>query len=107
MVFDSVSDGVALSNDTVYSGHEYYHLGRIRTETADSVLETLSAVVSAVMVTKKITRNDLFDRYDVKLWSYNDNLALFTLTTLPSVAALACLFAAYRLVEVLRTALSL
>jgi hypothetical protein len=100
MVFDTVSDAVSISQP-VYSGHEYYHLGRIRTKTADALLETVASVVAAVMVTKKITRNELFDRYDVKLWSYDDNLFRFAL---PSIAAMACLFAAYRAVEILRSA---
>ncbi len=103
MVFDTVSDAVSI-NQTVYSGHEYYHLGRIRTKTADALLETVASLVAAVMVTKKITRNELFDRYDVKLWSYDDNLVRFALSTLPSIAAMACLFAAYRAVELLRSA---
>jgi hypothetical protein len=40
----------------------------------------------------------------VKLWSYDDNLVRFTLSTLPSLAAMACVFAAYRAVELLRSA---
>jgi len=102
MVFDTVSDAVSI-NETAYSGHEYYHLGRIRSKAADAVLESVASIVAAVMVTKKITRNELFDRYDVKLLSYDDNLVRFALSTLPSIAALACLFAAYRAVEFLRS----
>lgn len=92
---------------TRVSGHEYYHLGRVRTKAADTVLDALASVVASLMVTKRVSRDELFDRYDVKLWSYNDSLVRFTLATIPTVAAMAAIFAAYRGVESVRSALSL
>jgi hypothetical protein len=90
-----------------YAKLEYYNPGRTRSHTANAVLNLLCSAVFAVMLTRGVDREELFERYDVKLWSYNDHIAFFLLATLPSVIALALLFAAYRGAEAVRSAFSL
>lgn len=107
MYSQSAVHGTTYIGATRSVAHEYYHLGRVRTQSADAVLGFFASAVSSLMVTKRVSRDELFDRYDVKLWSYNDSLVRFTLATAPTVGALAAIFAAYRVVESVRSALSL
>jgi len=90
-----------------YATLEYYNPGRTRTKSATLALNLFSAVVSSVILTRGVDREELFERYDVKLWSYNDHVALFVIATIPSVAVLALLFAAFRGVQGIRSAFSL
>lgn len=90
-----------------YATLEYYNTARTRTRTATAVLNLFATVVSSVILTKGVDREELFERYDVKLWSFDDHVALFALATLPSVVLLAILYAAFRSVEGVRSALSL
>jgi len=94
-------------SDTRYATLEYYNPARDRTRTATFVLNLFAAAVSSVVLTKGVDREELFERYDVKLWSFNDHVALFALATAPSVAALAVLYAAFRGVQGIRSVLSL
>ena len=80
---------------------------RDRTPAATAVLNGFSSIVSKLMVTDGIDREDLFEKYDYKLFSYNDRLALFTLSTVPSVVVLAVIFVGFRGVQGIRRALSL
>jgi len=90
-----------------YATLEYYNPARTRTRTASFVLNLFATTVSSVVLTKGVDREELFERYDVKLWSFDDRVALFALATAPSVLALAVLYAAFRGVQGLRSALSL
>jgi hypothetical protein len=90
-----------------YASLEYYNPARSRTRTATFVLNLFAAVVSSVVLTKGVDREELFERYDVKLWSFDDRVALFALATAPSVAALAALYAAFRGVQFIRSTLAL
>jgi hypothetical protein len=90
-----------------YATLEYYNPARTRTKTATFVLNLFAAVVSSVVLTRGIDHDELFERYDVKLWSFDDRVALFTIATAPSVVALAVLYAAFRGVQGIRSALSL
>jgi hypothetical protein len=107
MHLESVSHGTTFSGETAGAAHEYYHLTRSRSGAAELVLSAMSSFVSSVMIVKGVRRDELFEKYDLKLWSYDDNLAWFTLSTLPSAAALTLLYAAYRIVQGLRGGLSL
>jgi len=89
-----------------YATLEYYNPARTRTRTATFVLNLFATAVSSVVLTRGVDREELFERYDVKLWSFNDHIALFTLAIAPSVAALAALYAAFRSVQGIRSALS-
>ena len=90
-----------------YATLEYYNVGRTRTRTATLVLNLFASVASSVALTRGVDRTDLFESYDIKLWSYNDHVALFALATAPSVAILTGIYVAFRGVEILRSALSL
>ncbi len=90
-----------------YATLEYYNPARARTRSATFVLNLFAATVSSIVLTRGVDRDELFERYDVKLWSFNDHVALFALATAPSVAALAVLYAAFRGVQGIRSALSL
>ncbi len=90
-----------------YTTLEYYNPARTRTRAATFVLNLFSAVVSSIVLTKGVDRDELFERYDIKLWSFDDRVVLFALATAPSVAVLASLYAAFRGVQGVRSALSL
>ena len=90
-----------------YATLEYYNVARPRTRPATFVLNLFAKSVASVALTKAIDRDELFERYDIKLWSFNDHVVLFALATIPSVAVLALLYAAFRSVEGLRSALAL
>jgi hypothetical protein len=84
-----------------------YHPSRKRSPIATAVIKAFCAVVCALMVTSGIDRNELFEKYDLKLWSYEDQLTLFTLATIPSVAALAAIYVSFRGIQGLRLAFHL
>ena len=90
-----------------YATLEYYNAARTRTKAATFTLNLLATVVSSVVLTKGVDREELFERYDIKLWSFNDKVALFAAATIPSVAILAGIYAAFRGVETIRAALAL
>ena len=90
-----------------YATLEYYNAARTRTRPATFLLNLFAATVASLALTKGVDREELFERYDVKLWSFNDHVALFALATVPSIIILAVLYAAFRSVEGIRTALSL
>lgn len=90
-----------------YATLEYYNVARTRTRSAAFVLNLFAKAVASMSLTKGIDRDELFERYDVKLWSFNDHVTLFAMATIPSVAVLAVLYAAFRSVEGIRSALSL
>ncbi len=90
-----------------YSTLEYYSAARSRTAAATFVLAMFAKAVSSVNLARGVDRDELFERYDVKLWSFNDNVALFALATAPSVAILAVLYASFRGVETIRSAFGL
>ena len=90
-----------------YATLEYYNPARSRSKSATLVLDVFATVVSSVILTKGVDRDELFERYDVKLWSFDDHVALFAIATIPSVVALAALYGSFRCVEALRSALSL
>lgn len=90
-----------------YATLEYYNAARTRSRSATFALNLFATVVSSVILTKGVDRDELFERYDIKLWSFNDHVALFAIATIPSVAILATLYAAFRSVEGIRSALSL
>ena len=106
MHLDSVSHGTTFAGESAHTAHEYYHIGRVRSQSAESVLLAVSAFVSSVMIARGIKRDELFEKYDLKLWSYDDNLAKFAISTLPSAAILGVLFVAYKAVKVLHKGLS-
>jgi hypothetical protein len=81
-----------------------YHPSRKRSPFATAVIKGFCAVVSSVMVTGNIDRNELFEKYDLKLWSYEDQLTLFTIATIPSVVALAAIYVAFRGIQGFRLA---
>jgi hypothetical protein len=107
MLKNSVADGTTFFADSTRTSHEYYSLGRTRTQTADTALSLLATAVSSVMVARGVKRDELFEKYDVKLWSYNDNLALFAASTIPAVLAMAGIFLAYRALEGFRVGVSI
>ena len=84
-----------------------YHPSRKRSPFATAVIKAFCAIVCAVMVTTGVDRNELFEKYDLKLWSYEDHLTLFTLATIPSVVALAAIYVSFRGIQGIRLALSL
>ena len=90
-----------------YATLEYYNVARTRSRTATFTLNLFATVVSSIILTRGIDRDELFEQYDVKLWSFNDHVALFAIATIPSVAVLAVLYGAFRGVEGIRSALSL
>ena len=90
-----------------YATLEYYNAARARTKSAEVVLNLLAAVTCSVALTKGIDREELFERYDIKLWSFNDHVALFALATIPSIAVLAALYVTFRSIEKVHSALSL
>jgi hypothetical protein len=106
MHLESVSHGTTFAGESAQTAHEYYHIGRTRSGTAENVLLAVSSFVSSVMIAKGIKRDELFEKYDLKLWSYDDNLAKFALSTLPSAAILGVLYAAHKVVGVLHNGLS-
>jgi len=106
MHLESVSHGTTFAGASAQAAHEYYHHARARSGAAELVLSAVSGFVSSVMIVKSIKHDEIFEKYDLKLWSYDDNLAWFTLTTLPSAAALSMLYVAHRAVRGLHSALS-
>ena len=90
-----------------YATLEYYNPARTRTKAATFVIDLFATLVSSVILTRGVDRDELFERYDVKLWSFNDHVTLFALATIPSVAILAALYASFRAVEAIRLAFSL
>lgn len=84
-----------------------YHPSRKRSPAATTVLKAFCTVVCAVMVTSGIDRDMLFEKYDLRLWSYDDQLVLFTVFTIPSVAVLAAIYVTFRGVQGLRLAFGL
>ena len=107
MHLESVSHGTTFfAGESAHTAHEYYHIGRVRTGAAESMLLAVSSFVSSVMIAKGIKRDELFEKYDLKLWSYDDNLAKFAVATLPSAAVLGVLYAAHKAVGVLHNGLS-
>lgn len=106
MNVESVAHSTTFAGETAHTAHEYYHLGRVRSGAAETVLFALSSFVSSVMIAKGTKRDELFEKYDLKLWSYDDNLAKFTLSTLPSAAALGVLYAAHKAVKTIHDGLS-
>jgi len=78
---------------------EYYDATRTRSAAATFVLNLLSRVVSSVTLARGLDHAELFERYDVKLWSYDDRLSIFCLTTIPPVAVMAAVFGAHRALE--------
>lgn len=103
----AVMPGFRYMGEARYATLEYYNVARGRTRSATFVLDLFATVVSSVALTRGVDRTELFESYDVKLWSYNDHVALFALATAPSVAILTGLYAAFRGVEMFRAALSL
>jgi hypothetical protein len=109
--------GTQFTGATTVSGIQYlsprsaaratYHPSRKRSPFATAIIKGFCAVVSAFMVTSGVDRNELFEKYDLKLWSYEDHLTLFTLATVPSVIALAAIYVSFRGIQGLRLALSL
>jgi hypothetical protein len=89
-----------------YATLEYYNPARTRTRTATFALNLFAGMVSSVTLARGLDREELFERYDIKLWSFDDHVALFVLATLPSVAALAALYVTFRGVEKIHAALS-
>lgn len=89
-----------------YATLEYYNAARTRTRTATFVLNLFAKTVSSVILARGVDHEELFERYDVKLWSFDDNVAVFALATAPSVVALAALYAAFRGVEKIHSALA-
>jgi len=89
-----------------YTTLEYYNPARTRTRTATFVLNLFAAAASSVTLAKGVDRAELFERYDIKLWSFDDRVALFALATAPSVAALAVIYAAFRGFHTLHSALA-
>ncbi len=106
MHLESVSHGTTFAGESAHTAHEYYHIGRVRSGAAESVLLAVSSFVSSVMIARGIKRDELFEKYDLKLWSYDDNLAKFAISTLPSAAILGVLFVAHKAVSVLHNGLS-
>ena len=106
MHLESVSHGTTFADESAHTAHEYYHLGRVRSGAAETVLFAISSFVSSVMIAKGIKRDELFEKYDLKLWSYDDNLTKFTLSTLPSAAALGVLYVAHKAVRGVHNGLS-
>lgn len=106
MHVESVAHSTTFAGESAHTAHEYYHLGRVRSGTAETLLFALSSFVSSVMIAKGLKQDELFEKYDLKLWSYDDNLARFTLSTLPSAAALGVLYAAHKAVSSLHEGLS-
>jgi hypothetical protein len=96
--------GYRYMGEARYATLEYYNSGRTRTKTATFVLNLFAKVVSSVVLTKGVDRDELFERYDVKLWSFNDHVVLFALATVPSVAILAGIYASVRGIEAIRSA---
>lgn len=106
MNLESVHHGTTFATESAHTSHEYYHLGRVRSGAAETVLFAISSFVSSVMIARGVNRDELFEKYDLKLWSYDDNLARFTLSTLPSAAALGLLYAAHKAVRTVHKGLS-
>jgi hypothetical protein len=106
MNLESVSHGTTFAGESAHTAHEYYQVARSRTGTAETVLFAVSAFVSSVMIAKGIKRDELFQKYDLKLWSYDDNLARFALSILPSAAALGVLYAAHKAVRGVHSSLA-
>jgi len=112
-----VPNGTQFTGATSIPGFQYvsarpalratYHPSRKRSPLATAALKALCAVVSELMVTSGIDRNDLFEKYDLKLWSYEDQLTLFALATIPSVVALAAIYVSFRGIQGFRLALHL
>lgn len=106
MNVESVAQSTTFAEESAHTAHEYYHLGRVRSGSAETVLFALSSFVSSVMIAKGVKRDELFEKYDLKLWSYDDNLAKFAISTLPSAAALGALYVAHKAVDSIHDALS-
>ena len=96
--------GYRFLGEARYATLEYYSTARSRSAAATFVLAMFAKAVSAVNLAKGVDRDELFERYDVKLWSFNDNVALFALATIPSIAILGALYASFRGVEAVRSA---
>ena len=103
----AVLPGYRYMGEARYATLEYYNATRTRTKAATFVLDMFATIVSSVALTRGVDRDELFERYDVKLWSFNDHVALFAMATAPSVAILTGIYAAFRAVEIVRSALSL
>ncbi len=73
----------------------HYQFSRKRSPAATAVISAFSTVASAVALSKSVDRDELFERYDHKLWTYDDQLALFTVTTIPSILALVAIYVAF------------
>ncbi len=78
---------------------EYYDAARTRSAAATLVLNLIAGIVSSVTLARGLDRAELFERYDVKLWSYDDRLSIFCLTTIPPVAVMAAIFGTHRALE--------
>jgi hypothetical protein len=102
MNVESVAHSAAFAGETTHAVHEYYHVGRVRSAAAEKVLLGVSFFVSSVMIARGVKRDELFEKYDLKLWSFDDNLTKFAISTIPSAAALGVLFVGYKLVAGLR-----
>jgi hypothetical protein len=88
-----------LTETRVASTLEFYDSTRTRSAAATAVLNLLSGIVASVMLSRGVDREELFERYDVKLWSYDDRLSLFCLTTVPPIAVMAVVFGTHRVLE--------
>jgi len=93
-----------MRQQSLHLSHHYSYLPSmhgVRTATGPGtfsllVLECIVAVATWASIGSVATRDVLYSRYETKLESYNGNLPLFLLTTVPFVGLLVAVFLMHR-----------
>jgi hypothetical protein len=76
---------------------------RQRAHSADLVLSILCSIVAFLAIEDVGDRSLLFEQYDLKLWSHKDRLTMFCLSLLPSLAGMALVLAAYKVISAIKS----